>query len=95
MGCLKEIEPGKQLAIEIDHSAGHAKYLPDGLHVSNMNVKYGGKQKVLRDSIMTEGCLGPGEAKMYLDDGIRRRPHHERGGPEAEVGRCAEHVVWL
>ena len=69
MGCLKEIEPGKQLAIEIDHSAGHAKYLPDGLHVSNMNVKYGGKQKVLRDSIMTEGCLGPGEAKMYLNGG--------------------------
>ena len=67
MDCLEQIEPGKQLAIEVDHSAGHAKFLPDGLHVSNMNVKYGGKPKVVRDSEMTEGCLGPGEAKMYLN----------------------------
>ena len=69
MDCLEEIEPEKQLAIEVDHSAGHAKYLPDGLHVQNMNVNYGGKQKVLRDSVMTEGCLGPRSAKMYLDGG--------------------------
>lgn len=63
------IEPDMQLVIEVDHSAGHAKGREDGLHVTNMNVKYGGKQKVLRDSIMTEGCLGPGEAKMYRADG--------------------------
>ena len=69
MDCLEVIEPRKQLAIEVDHSAGHAKYLPDGLHVANMNVKYGGKQKVLRDSVMTEGCLGPRPAKMYLNGG--------------------------
>ena len=69
MDCLKQIESGKQLVIEVDHSAGHAKYLPDGLHVANMNVKYGGKQKVLRDSVMTEGCLGPRPAKMYLNGG--------------------------
>ena len=69
MDCLEVIEPRKQLAIEVDHSAGHAKYLPDGLHVANMNVKYGGKQKVLRDSVMTEGCLGPGSAKMHLNGG--------------------------
>ena len=67
MDCLEQIEPGKQLAIEVDHSAGHAKFLPDGLHVSNMNVNYGGKQKLVHDSEMTEGCLGPGEAKMYLN----------------------------
>ena len=46
MDCLDQIGPGKQLAVEVDHSAGHAKYLWDGLHVANMNVKYGGKQKV-------------------------------------------------
>ena len=70
MDCLEEVEPEKQLAIEVDHSAGHAKYRPDGLHVANMNVKYGGKQKVLRDSVMTEGCLGPHEAKMHLNAGV-------------------------
>lgn len=66
MDCIEEIEPGKQIAIEVDHSAGHAKYLPEGLHVANMNVKHGGKQKVPRDSVMTEGCLGPGKAEMFL-----------------------------
>ena len=67
MDCLEEVEPGRQLVIEVDHSAGHAKFLPDGLRVSNMNVKYGGRQKVVRDSVLKEGCLGPGKAKMYLN----------------------------
>ena len=67
MDCLEQIEPRKQLAIEVDHSAGHPKYLPDGLRVANMNVRYGGKQKVLRDIVMTERCLGPRPANMYLN----------------------------
>lgn len=40
------------------------------LHASKMNVKYGGKQKILRASAVTERCLGLGEAKMYLADGM-------------------------
>ena len=63
------LDPDMQVVMEIDHSSGHAKQREDGLHVSNMNVKYGGKQRVLRDSIMIEGCLGPEEAKMYFADG--------------------------
>ncbi|CAM9599800.1 unnamed protein product, partial [Pylaiella littoralis] len=63
------LEPDMQVVVEVDHSAGHAKQREDGLHVSNMNVKYGGKQKVLRDTVMVEGCLGPGEAKMYFANG--------------------------
>eukprot|EP00904_Undaria_pinnatifida_P000945 jgi/Undpi1/10851/HiC_scaffold_3.g01377.m1 len=68
MDCLEEIEPGKQLAIEVDHSARHTKYLPDGLHVQNMNVKYGGKQKALRDHVIIEGSLSPRRAKMHPND---------------------------
>ena len=30
-----------------------------------MNVKYGGKQRVLRDTKLTEGCVGAGEAMMH------------------------------
>ena len=67
--CLEEIESGKQLAIDVDNSAGHAKYLPDRLHVQNMNVKYGGKQKAVRNSVMIEGWLDQRRAKMYLNDG--------------------------
>ena len=63
MDVLEALYPGYQLMIEVDHSAGHAKYREDGLHVGNMNVRFGGKQRALRDTIM-ERCLGPGETKV-------------------------------
>ncbi|CAM9286210.1 unnamed protein product [Sphacelaria rigidula] len=65
MDVLEVIEPEKQIVFEVDHSAGHAKMREDGLHTSSMNVKYGGRQKVLRDTTMTEGCLGSAQATMY------------------------------
>ena len=67
MDCIEVLEPNRQIAIEVDHSARHAKYLYEGLHMANMNAKYGGKQKALRDSVMTEECLSPGNATMYLN----------------------------
>ena len=63
MDVLEALYPGYQLMIEVDHSAGHAKYGEDGLHVGNINVRFGGKQRALRDTIM-ERCLGPGETKV-------------------------------
>ena len=36
---------------------------------ARQGVKYGGKQKIMRDTTMTEGCVGPGEAKMHLNSG--------------------------
>ncbi|CAM9660150.1 unnamed protein product [Ectocarpus sp. 12 AP-2014] len=69
LDVLDVVEPDMQVVVEIDHSSGHTRQREDGLHVGNMNVKYGGKQKVLRDTVMTEGCLGPEEAKMYLSNG--------------------------
>ncbi|CAB1104406.1 unnamed protein product [Ectocarpus sp. CCAP 1310/34] len=69
LDVLDVFEPDMQVVVEIDHSSGHTRQREDGLHVGNMNVKYGGKQKVLRDTVMTEGCLGPEEAKMYLSNG--------------------------
>ena len=47
------IDPTTQVVCEVDHSSGHAKQREDGLHMTNMNVKYGGKQKKLRDTVMT------------------------------------------
>lgn len=69
MDVLKTIEPRKQQIIEVDHWAGHAKYRENGFHVSNMNVRYGGKQKALRDTIICNGCLGPAKANMHLNNG--------------------------
>ena len=70
MDVLEALYPNHQLMIEVGHSAGHAKYREDGLHVGNMNVRFGGKQRALRDTVMVEGCLGPGQAKMYLNRGM-------------------------
>ena len=67
MDCIEVLEPNRQIAIEVDHSVRHAKYLPEGLHMANMNAKYGGKQRALRDSVMTGECLSPGNATMYLN----------------------------
>ena len=98
MDCFDVLYPDLQLMVEVDHSAGHAKFREDGLHVGNMNVKYGGKQKIMRDTTMTEGCVGPGEAKMHLNSGkwehaVRPRCHREDRGSEA-AGWChAKHHV--
>ena len=54
--------PGYQLALKVDHSAGHAKLKDDGLNVGNMNVNWGGKQQHLHDSKVTAAGLGSGEA---------------------------------
>ena len=69
LDVLEHLDDGMQMVIEVDHSSGHAKQREDGLHVSNMNVKYGEKQKKLRDTVMTKECLGPEEAKVYFANG--------------------------
>ena len=45
---------------EFDHSSGHSKQRTDGLSVvqGHVNVGVGGKQALMRDSIMTAGDLG-------------------------------------
>eukprot|EP00733_Pompholyxophrys_punicea_P001443 Pompholyxophrys_punicea_v1_NODE_723_length_1393_cov_18.770553.p3 type:complete len:151 gc:universal NODE_723_length_1393_cov_18.770553:303-755(+) len=51
--------PTRQLVMEVDHSSGHAKQKANGLNVNHMNASYGGKQTLVRDTTITEGCLGP------------------------------------
>ena len=43
MDCFEVVQPDKQLMVEVDHSAGHARFREDGLRMRNMNAKYGGK----------------------------------------------------
>jgi len=61
--------PDYQLLLEVDHSSGHAKLLDDGLHVSNINSSFDGKQKLLRSTTMDMGCLGNHPAVMMTHDG--------------------------
>lgn len=37
--------------------------------MGHINLRFGGKQTALRDTVMTEGCLGHREAKMYRNAG--------------------------
>ena len=69
LDAIEMTEGDIQAVIEADYSAGHARQQADGLNVADMNVKYGGKQKALCNTTITQGCLGPGEAKMYFADG--------------------------
>ena len=78
MDVLEALYLGRQLMVEVDHSAGHAKYREDGLRVGNMDVRFGGKQRVLRDTIVVECCLGPEESKMYLNRALRSRSSSTR-----------------
>lgn len=65
MDCFEVLYPGWQLVMEVDHSSGHAKYREDGLHVGNMNVKWGGvKGGEMRDTKVTAACLGPNPATV-------------------------------
>lgn len=65
MDCFEVLYPQRQLVMEVDHSAGHAKYREDGLYVGNINVKWGGaKGGGMRNTKVTESCLGPHDALM-------------------------------
>ncbi|CAN0579095.1 unnamed protein product, partial [Ectocarpus sp. 12 AP-2014] len=65
MDCFDVLYPDWQLVMEVDHSSGHAKYREDGLHVGNMNVRWGGvKGGGMRDTRVTADCLGTKPATM-------------------------------
>jgi hypothetical protein len=73
--CLRVICKGEEgsgekfkytFAFEFDHSSGHSKQRPDGLSVakSHVNTGVGGKQALMRDSVMTVGDLGDAPDKI-------------------------------
>ncbi|CAM9929877.1 unnamed protein product, partial [Sphacelaria rigidula] len=69
MDIFEVTYPEKQLMLVVDHSAGHAEYCEDGRHAGHMSVRYGGMQKLLRDTQLTEGFVGSQEANMHLNNG--------------------------
>ena len=53
-----------------DHSCGHDQGRDDGLNISNMGVKWGGKQARLHDSkiVVDNGFLGPHNPLLKVMD---------------------------
>lgn len=51
--CLKVVLVDFDIAFELDQSSGHAHNRPDGRNLSNMSMKWGGRQKNMHESILT------------------------------------------
>jgi len=65
---LKYVYPECDICFEVDNSSGHGKAKVDGLNVAKMSSSWGGKQPKLRDSIITENCLGPYNPLLKVGD---------------------------
>jgi len=51
-----------------DHSQGHSKKHIGSLQASCVNLNFGGNQPVMRDTEITEGCLGPFPRTLDIGD---------------------------
>lgn len=69
---LNDHDNDYDIGLNIDHSQGHDKLRPDGLHVGGMNLGFGGVQRVLRPSELTSTeHFGPYPRTLetfYMDD---------------------------
>ena len=56
--CLSHLYPQFDYTFELDHSSGHNSERPDGLSTTAINLGWGGKQRKMRDSILTTNDIG-------------------------------------
>jgi hypothetical protein len=59
MDAAEVLYPNHQLHFQFDWSSGHAKRSDNGLSAMDVNLNYGGKQRRMRDSLLTADCIGP------------------------------------
>jgi hypothetical protein len=58
--------PAYDLLFLFDHSNAHDRLQPDGLNINKVNKYYGGKQAMMRDSVLdTAECFGPYHDENY------------------------------
>lgn len=101
MDYLEAVEPdNKQLVVEVDHSAGHAKSRGDpGCAWRTSTAKYRGKHKVLRDNIYHGGgVLGSGGGQYALEQqereyGLRARVTTETVKLKPKVGEKQSVII--
>ena len=56
---LKHLYPSYTFVFLFDHSNGHDRLRPNGLNLNKINVRFGGKQPKMRDSVLTSMSFGP------------------------------------
>ena len=66
--CLKVLYPDYDFLFLFDHSQGHSKKRVGALQASRVNLKFGGGQPLMRDTEITEGCLGPFNPTLRVSD---------------------------
>jgi len=66
--CLKVLYPDYDFLFLFDHSQGHSKKRVGTLQASHVNLKFGGGQPLMRDTEITEGCLGPFNPTLHVSD---------------------------
>ena len=64
LDCIEVLYPDHQIVLEVDWSQGHAKKMPQGLYVADVNLHPGGTQEkkgTMRSTNITAECLKSGE----------------------------------
>jgi hypothetical protein len=61
--AFRVLHPDFDCVFELDHSSGHNAERPDGLTTTSqaLNWSHGGKQRHMRDSVLTADCIGSSE----------------------------------
>jgi hypothetical protein len=66
MDCLSVLHPSLDFVYLFDHSNGHDRLQPNGLSSTRISKYYGGKQPIMRDSVLTDiKCFGPFHDHTY------------------------------
>ena len=66
MHAMDVLDSKIQQLHQYDWSSGHARSQEGGLLIASMNFSYGGVGgKLLRDSVLTDGCVGDDDVFLY------------------------------
>ena len=70
LDVMRVLNPEVDVLLLFDHSCGHDRQREDGLNVENMSKSYGGKQRVIRPTLIREerGYLGSCNRKLNPGD---------------------------
>ena len=90
--ALDCLEPNIQQLHQFDWSSGHAKGREGGLLISNMNYGYGGSGgKSLRDTELSDGCVGDAPAVIFEVQVDESRTYHLRQPVQTEGVKIIKH----
>ena len=88
-----------QIAMEVDWSSGHMKYDNNALRVIHMNAGWGGKQLIMRDTILTSADLDtrnaiyqPGDRQSMFFNNPLMGPLYDPNAPMLDTPYTPEEV---